>query len=107
MNDAIVRMMENRVIPCAMIDDVLAEWHTPRHAEFAPRTVWSLFNAVTECLKGTPNLLPARTTRLHSMCDSLVGFAKIVEGGNIGDAVDEPDYEVIVDDAADFDPSAN
>lgn len=27
------------------------DWRTPRHTEFAPRTMWSLYNCVTEALK--------------------------------------------------------
>jgi len=30
------------------------EWRKPQHAEFEPRTAWSLYNAVTESLKTSP-----------------------------------------------------
>jgi hypothetical protein len=39
------------------------------------RTVWTMFNGVTEILKGSPIwTLPKRTTTLHRICDDLVGI---------------------------------
>jgi hypothetical protein len=62
-------------------NDILTEWDKPRHQEFAPRTLWSFFNAVTECLKPRENSkatslwsLPSRTGRLHLLCDSKAGL---------------------------------
>lgn len=62
-------------------NDILNEWDKPRHEEFAPRTLWSFFNAVTECLKPKSDSkatglwsLPARTGRLHSICDGRAGL---------------------------------
>jgi hypothetical protein len=96
-HDLIIRMLDENVIPNQKVQAVVNEWRQPadpKHREaFAPRTVWSLFNAVTQCLKGTPNLLPQRTVRLHSLCDTIVGFAKITDT-NVGDAVDGPDFDV-------------
>jgi hypothetical protein len=63
------------------IRPVINEWLTPRHPEFKDRTVWSLFNAVTENLKPREASkgnslwdLPARTTRLHAICDAACGL---------------------------------
>ena len=30
------------------------EWESPTHDDFAPRTVWSLYNSITEALKSAP-----------------------------------------------------
>jgi hypothetical protein len=51
--------------------DVYKEWSEPTHEEFAPRNVWSLFNAVTEVLKGrmAPDAIATRTTKLHLLAD--------------------------------------
>jgi hypothetical protein len=49
-----------------------AEWHNPRHPEFARdgRTGWRLFNAVTEAHKeGSYMDLPRRTQALHGLMD--------------------------------------
>lgn len=80
-NDLIVRAYEGGVTPITIVPDVINEWHKPRHPEFAPRTVWSLFNAFTECLKpredgskGSLWALPRRTTALHGLMDAQVGL---------------------------------
>ena len=62
--------MPNRTIP-----EVLKEWREPRHEEFQPRNIWSLFNAFTEALKGNLIELPRRTEALHGLLDSHVGLA--------------------------------
>jgi len=63
------------------IRPVINEWLTPRHPEFKDRTVWSLFNCVTENLKpkesdsGTALWdLPVRTSKLHAICDAACGL---------------------------------
>lgn len=65
------------VIGKTLVYDVMNEWHTPRHAEFLPRTAWSLFNSFTEILKGNLPLLPARTQKLHGLLDSHVGLLAV------------------------------
>ncbi len=42
------------LISAGQLPKVNAEWKTPRHEEFAPRNLWSLYNAVTEVYKGLP-----------------------------------------------------
>jgi hypothetical protein len=70
------------------IPKVLQEYEHPSFEEFAPRTVWSLFNAVTEVSKGTPFMtLNERTINLQKVMDSFCEFdtASYIEA----------DYEVI------------
>jgi hypothetical protein len=62
------------------IRPVINEWLTPRHPEFKDRNVWSFFNCITENLKPRAESkgnslwdLPARTTRLHAICDAACG----------------------------------
>ncbi len=43
------KVISNRQLPVA-----LKEWQNPSHSEFEPRTLWSLYNAVTEALKASP-----------------------------------------------------
>lgn len=72
----LLNALRQSVFPKTKIDDILTEWLEPRHPEFKDRNVWSLFNCVTEHLKPRETAknsiwdLPARTTRLHSLCDS-------------------------------------
>jgi hypothetical protein len=77
----LLNSLRQNVFPKTKIDDVLSEWLEPRHPEFKDRNVWSLFNAVTENLKPRENSkanslwdLPARTNRLHALCDSACGL---------------------------------
>src|SRR5262249_33725642 len=73
-HDLVVRSVYARALPGSQIMDVVNEWHVPRHEQFQPRTVWSLFNAFTETLKGSLTLLPSRTQALHGLLDSHVGL---------------------------------
>ncbi len=62
------------VYPATRIPSVLQAWREPAHADFEPRTLWSWFNGVTECLKDNLAQLPARTGRLHQLCDRYIGL---------------------------------
>lgn len=82
--DAMVLTMEAaeaEVFPWQRGWDVYQEWKTPRHPEFKERTLWSFFNAVTENLKPRKEskasglwTMPARTGRLHKLCDDRAGL---------------------------------
>ena len=58
-HDLVIRACDVGVVPNRTIPEVLREWWEPRHAEFEPRNIWSLFNAFTEVLKGNLIELPA------------------------------------------------
>lgn len=74
-NDLIVRAYEGGVAPITVLPEVIKEWRTPRHPEFAEsRNVWRLFNAFTEGLKGNLWALPKRTQALHALMDTQVGL---------------------------------
>jgi hypothetical protein len=76
-HDLMVRALDAQVMPVTCIPDVLQEWREPRHAEFRDgRTVWRLFNAFTEILKGRLHALPARTQALHGLMDTACGIVK-------------------------------
>ncbi len=71
-HDVLIRSVDAQVISNANIAKVLTEWRKPQHDEFAPRTVWSLFNAFTEVFKSfNPFDLTARSQRLHGLLDLL------------------------------------
>jgi len=74
-HDLVIRACDVGVVPNRTIPEVLHEWREPRHEEFQPRTVWSLFNAFTEALKGNLVELPRRTEALHGLLDNHVGLA--------------------------------
>jgi hypothetical protein len=69
-----IKALDAGVISGSRIPKVISEWREPQHDEFQPRTVWSFFNAITEHLKDYTHDLPARTQRLHTVCDDFVGL---------------------------------
>jgi hypothetical protein len=74
-HDFFVRCVDRQVLPVTQLPAALHEWRKPRHTEFEPRTVWSLFNAVTEVIKGSNvEALPRRTEALHGLADQFSGM---------------------------------
>jgi len=74
-HDFLVRCVDRQVLPITAMPAALAEWRKPAHPEFLPRTVWSLFNAVTEVIKGANvEALPRRTEALHGLADQYSGL---------------------------------
>ena len=49
-----VEAIRANVLPASRLPKVIEAWEEPAHAEFLPRTAWSLFNAFTEVQKGAP-----------------------------------------------------
>lgn len=74
-HDLVVRAFDVGVCCNRHIPEVLHEWRQPRHEEFQPRNVWSLFNSFTETLKGNLLELPRRTEALHGLLDNHVGLS--------------------------------
>lgn len=74
-HDTFIRMIDRGILPVTRLPKALAEWRSPTHEEFRERTAWSLFNAVTEVLKGGQLELPSRTIKLHGLIDSITGLA--------------------------------
>ena len=69
--------MDQHAFTPKQMPDVLTQWRSPNHPEFAEsRTVWRLFNAVTEAIKGSLWALPARTQALHGLLDAHVGLVR-------------------------------
>jgi hypothetical protein len=73
-HDLIIRSIDVGACTPRQIPAILKEWRTPRHEEFRPRTLWSLFNSFTECQKGLLNELPRRTEALHGLLDRFAGL---------------------------------
>ena len=70
----IVEMLRRNVINTQRVQKVVQEWDEPSY-DHGGRTVWRLFNAVTESLKGC-NIqeMPQRTIPLQMLLDEQVGF---------------------------------
>lgn len=74
-HDFLVRSIDAGVIPPSRLPKVLDEWRQPTHLDFTDRTLWSLFNAYTETMRGGANTLLDKTRGLHGMCDLQCGLA--------------------------------
>jgi hypothetical protein len=63
-----IEAFKRGVYPASTLPKVLEQWEKPEHEEFEPRTVWSLFNAVTAVGKDwAPDTLRRRTQLMHGM----------------------------------------
>lgn len=75
-HDLSIRFWDAGALGALEIARLIKEWREPRHPEFAqaPKTVWRLFNAATEIIKGDLWRLPARTRAIHTILDELCGI---------------------------------
>jgi hypothetical protein len=79
--DHLLAEVAGDVFPWQKFADIRAEFLNPRHPEFQKETLWALFNSVTEWLKPKADskasglwTMPARTSRLHKICDDYAGL---------------------------------
>jgi len=64
---ALGHLFGHKVLSPRQMPIALKEWHKPSHQEFEPRTLWSLYNAVTEALKQSPpQSIMERHLKLHA-----------------------------------------
>jgi len=64
---ALGHLFGHKVLSPRQMPVALKEWNLPSHEEFEPRTLWSLYNAVTEALKSSPpQSIMERHIRLHA-----------------------------------------
>ena len=74
------RLVDAGGIPARNLYPVIQEFRAPRHEEFKGNTLWNLYNAVTESLKGSDlSKLPQRTMAVQKILDeqSLVGSIEL------------------------------
>lgn len=95
--DHLLAEMAGDVFPWQKFEDIRNEFKNPRHAEFGKNNVWAMFNAVTEFLKPRTGsqasglwTMPARTSRLHKVCDEFSGLVIDTTG-----TVNEPGTAVV------------
>lgn len=75
-HDLAIRAIDAGVLAASKVPHLLSEYRQPRHEAFAPRTLWSGFNAFTEMLKSYDlQDLPRRTQALHGLCDLICGLS--------------------------------
>lgn len=77
-HDLLIQALDARIVPVTRIPDVLQEWRSPRHPEFAAagKTAWRLFNGFTQVLKDSSLFRrPQATQALHGLVDTACGMS--------------------------------
>jgi hypothetical protein len=70
----VMNMLRAGAVNSARIEKVIKEWDEPTF-EHGDRTVWRMFNAATQALKGCNiHEMPPRTIKLQEVCDHASGF---------------------------------
>lgn len=78
--DLMVRLVDCKAFPARDIYSAIEEFRNPRHAEFKGETLWSLYNGITETLKGGDlSKLPFRTMTTQSLFDAVAGHTPAIE----------------------------
>jgi hypothetical protein len=73
-HNLIIELLRLGAINTSRVKKVVEQWHDPIH-DFGGKTVWRLFNAVTEALKGSPlHDMPNRTIEMQAVCDRTTNF---------------------------------
>lgn len=66
----LVRLFTDGVVGSSRLGKVIEQIYAPDHLEFRGRTLWTVFNAVTESMKGlTPFRVSQETHKLHTYID--------------------------------------
>ena len=61
------RLCGNKILTPRMLTAAVKDWHTPRHEQFEPRSMWSLYNCANEAMKKhNPNRIVEAHKMLHS-----------------------------------------
>ena len=75
-SDLVVDLAEMGAFPARSVYKAIQEFRNPRHEEFKGGTLWTLYNGVTEHLKGGDlTKLPQRTMTTQSVFDRLASMA--------------------------------
>jgi hypothetical protein len=73
-SDLLIDLVDSKAFPARDLYKTVKEFEAPRHAEFKGDTLWNLYNACTEHLKGSDlSKLPSRTMTIQSTFDRLAG----------------------------------
>ena len=86
--DLIVDLVDAKAFPARDVYKAVQDFRNPRHEEFAGGSLWTLYNGITEHLKGGDlTKLPQRTMTVQSVFDRMAGHAPaIVEAVEIAPA---------------------
>lgn len=72
--DLIVSLVDAKAFPARDVYKAVQEFRNPRHEEFKGGSLWTLYNGITENLKGGDlTKLPQRTMTVQSVFDRIAG----------------------------------
>jgi len=74
------RLYGNKVLTPRMLTAAVKDWHTPRHEQFEPRSMWSLYNCANEAMKKHN---PNRIVEAHKLLHSEMVNCLSIEGGSL------------------------
>ena len=78
--DLLVKLVDVKAFPARDIYNAVQEFRNPRHDEFKGGTLWTLYNSITENLKGGDlSKLPFRTMTAQSIFDRMAGHRSAIE----------------------------
>ena len=94
--DMVIDLVDAKAFPARDVYKAVKEFETPRHDEFKGGSLWTLYNGITEHLKGGDlSKLPQRTMTVQSVFDKLAGHTpEIIDAVEIAPAqevVAQPD----------------
>ena len=94
--DMVIDLVDAKAFPARDVYKAVKEFETPRHEEFKGGSLWTLYNGITEHLKGGDlSKLPQRTMTVQSVFDKLAGHTpEIIDAVEIAPAqevVTQPD----------------
>ena len=74
--DMVIDLVDAKAFPARDVYKAVQEFRNPRHDEFKGGSLWTLYNGITEHLKGGDlTKLPQRTMTVQSVFDKLAGHA--------------------------------
>lgn len=78
--DLLIDLVDSKAFPAREIYNAVQEFRNPRHEEFKGGSLWTLYNSVTENLKGGDlSKLPFRTMQTQSIFDKLAKHIPMIE----------------------------
>ncbi len=77
--DLIVDLVDAKAFPARDVYKAVQDFRNPRHEEFKGGSLWTLYNGITEHLKGGDlTKLPQRTMTVQSVFDRMAGHAPAI-----------------------------
>jgi hypothetical protein len=95
--DLLIDLVDSKAFPAREIYNAVQEFRNPRHEEFKGGSLWTLYNSVTENLKGGDlSKLPFRTMQTQSIFDKLAKHIPMIESViDLADAGEEMETLIV------------